>query len=168
MVRLFAVDLSESDLKSFTRRNGTWPLRTALGADVLEAEHVEVFSVSDLSGLGLAGYLEEGMGVSSRELEPFRPQLAALDGAVMVLTSRAFGGTAQTIAPRAPLRLIATFSEDRPDVKFAPLPSASAKGTLAGPGDAGQSQGKRPGSLVLLLISALVLAVIAGILWGLV
>lgn len=133
VVRLFAVDLPAEEIAAFTRRNGTWPLRDSLGAERLDPDKVEVFDVADLSGVGLAGYLEEGMGIAPEQIAPMRAQIDALRGAVLVLPSSAFGGTEQTLAPRAPLRLVARFSEEREPVSFDPLPDESAQPTAPAP-----------------------------------
>ena len=126
VVRVFDVDLTAQEAEAFNRRNGTWPLRDALGAEVLDPEHVDLIQVEDLEGVGLVGYLEEGMGVAAAELADHRPALDRLSGTVLVLGSRAFGGAAQVVRPSAPLRLVATFTEDRPPVSFDPLPDAGA------------------------------------------
>lgn len=132
LVWVFAVDLDETEIKGFTRKNGTWPVQEALGVDTLDPERVEVFPVSDLEGLGLSGYLEEGLGVPGEQLRDMRARLDAVQGWVLVLTSKAFGGSAQTFTPRAPLRLLASFTEYRTPVTFEPLPSEAAAGTVAG------------------------------------
>ena len=127
VVRLFAIDLQGGAIDTFTRSNGTWPLRDALGADMLNAQRIEIFDVSDLSGMGLAAYLHEGQGVTTQELDPLRSQLDSLTGTVMVVLSSAFAGTAQTLEVKAPLRLVATLNEDRPPVQFDTLPDEAAK-----------------------------------------
>ncbi|MFK7938125.1 MAG: hypothetical protein AB8B82_02005 [Roseovarius sp.] len=155
VVRVFAIDLTDDALKAFVRRNGSWALQEALGADVLTPDLVEVFDVADLTGLGLSGYLHEGQGIAPGDLDPLRAQLDAITGSVMVLPSSAFAGTAQTLSVRAPLRLVATFNEDKPPVAFEPLPDASAKGEVSPegkprPSDAAMSG--RVATVALLLI----------------
>lgn len=133
VLRVFAVDLEGEALAAFTRRNGDWPVQKALGAKTLTPERVEIFPVSDLEGVGLSGYLEDGQGVAPGELDGLRGQLDAVTGTVMVLPSSAFAGSAQTLTPRAPLRLIATLNEERPPVRFDPLPSEAAMGIVTPP-----------------------------------
>ncbi len=161
VVRVFAVDLPEDQIAGFNRQNGTWPLQEALGADVLNADHVELFPVSDLDELGLTGYLEQGYGMDHADLADMRARLDGLSGHVLIVTSRAFGETAQTLTPRAPLRLIASFNEDTAPVAFEPLPSKAARGTTGGkaaPSDAAMSG--RIASLALLVLFALVAVVV--------
>lgn len=166
-VWVFAVDLDPDEIAAFSRRNGDWPLRGALGADALDPEHVDVFDVSDLRGLGLAAYLEEGHGVAPEQLAPLRARLDAQEGAVLVLTSRAVAARDQVLIPHEPLRLLASLAEERPPVAFAPLPSEAATGTLS---PAGGGTGGGPlaggvwvwiwlGALALILVVAAIIAV---------
>lgn len=127
VVRLFDVDLPAKDIATFVRRNGNWPLCEALGAEYLDQDRIEVFDVADLTGVGLAGYLQEGMGIPSDQIAPLRERLNALAGAVLVVPSSAFGGTAQTLTPRAPLSLVASLMEAGDTVTFRPLPDESAR-----------------------------------------
>jgi len=131
LVRLFSIDLPPEDIPSFVEENGDdWPLRAALGAGHLEHEYIEVFPVSDLTGLGLIGYMNEGLGISQADLAGDRAQLDAVSGHVLVVLSRAFGGHEQQIAPQPPLRWIGTWREERAPVQFETLPHESAQGEV--------------------------------------
>jgi len=164
VVRLFDVDLSPDEAKAFNRQNGAWPLRDALGAETLEPNHVEVFQVDDLAELGLSGYLEEGLGIAPGEVEEHRGTITALKGTVMIVTSRAFGGTAQTLRPRAPLRLAATFSEDRGPVRFDPLPSETAKGEIGRTARKQPSEASVSGRVAMVALLVL-FALVAVVIW---
>lgn len=161
VVRVFDVDLPADRIKAFNRRNGTWPLQDALGAAMLDPAHVDLIALADLDELGLSGYLAEGHGISPEDMRDMRGRLDALSGHVLIVTSRAFGGQEQTLSPRAPLHLVATFTEDRPPVSFDPLPSQAARGTTGGkppPSDAAMSG--RVASVALLVLFALVAVVV--------
>ena len=162
VVRVFDVDLDVEEAKAFNRRNGSWPLQEALGAEVLDPNHVDLFQVKDLEGYGMVGYLEQGLGVSSHEIEDNHVRLEALTGTVLVVGSRAFGGQAQVLDVRAPLHLVAVLNEDRPPVSFERLPDASATGSVAPakapPSDAAMSG--RVAMIALLVIFALTAVVI--------
>ncbi len=161
VVRVFDVDLTPEEIKPFNRRNGIWPLQQALGADTLDPDHIELFPVEDLDELGLARYLEEGHGIDADEIAEMRQRLDGLSGHVLIVKSRAFGGTAQTLEPRAPLRLIASFNEDRAPVSFDPLPSEGARGTTGGkPPPSPAAMSGRVASIALLVLFLLVAVVV--------
>lgn len=163
-VWVFAVDLAGAELEAFTRRNGSWPLREALGAEALDPARVEVFAVSDLEGVGLARYLQEGHGIAPGDLQGLRERLDAQTGTVMVLASRAFEGREQTLTPRAPLRLLASLSEERTPVTFASLPSEAAVGTVA-PAPASRPARGRWGcaGVLIIVVAAILLALLAAL-----
>lgn len=162
LVWVFAVDLEGDEAARFNRRNGEWPVQKALGAETLDPEHVEMFPASDLEGVGLAGYLEEGMGIPRDQIEDVRGRLDAQQGWVLVVTSKALDGKAQTLTPQAPLRLIGSFSEDRAPVSFEPLPSGGRK-EAPEPAAQPEAAGARNwiwavvGAVALVIILALVL-----------
>lgn len=167
VVRLFAVDLPASEIEAFGRPNHEadtddppWELRQALGAEYLDADFVELFPLADLKGVGLTGYMTEGLGIAEADVEPDRARLEALSGHVLVVLSAAFGGVAQVIAPRTPLRWIGTYVEEHAPVQFRPLPTEAAKGnvntttTTKSPSDAAISG--RVATVVLVFLGLLV------------
>jgi len=159
VVRVFALDLPKAQIEAFLKRGDRWPMAEALGANHLDPDHIETFDLSDLAGLGLAGYLAEGQGIPEAQLAPKRAALDALSGTVMVATSRAFAAMPQTLKPTAPLRMIAQFTEERGPIAFDPLPAASAapkdaKPARKKPSDAAMSG--RVATVVLLVLAALV------------
>lgn len=166
VVRVFSVDIPAKEIPAFNARNGRWPLREALGAETLDPEHVEVFDAADLTGVGLPGYLTEGHAIPEDQIAPLRGQLTAQTGTLMVVTSRAFGGEAQVLTPRAPLRLIASFSEANAPITFGALPDAAAHRetpeekpqAAKKPSDAAMSG--RVAMIVLLVLALLVLAMV--------
>ncbi len=157
VVRVFDVDLTAEEAGPFNRRNGSWPLQEALGAEALDPEYLDLFQIEDLEGVGLAGYLHDGMGVAEQDLAEHRAALDRLSGTVLVVGSRAFGGVAQTLRPHAPLHLVATFNEDKTPVTFEPLPDESArsdsKPKKPPPSDAAMSG--RVATIALLVLFAL-------------
>lgn len=129
LIRIYAIDLPDDRLPAFTQPqfNGdaapTWAFQNTLGAAHLEEEFVKIFPMEDLEGLGMAGYLIEGNGVAEADVAPYRELLDGLEGTVAVVFSAAFGGTAQVLSPAHPLRYIAAFSEEAPDIRFKTLPN---------------------------------------------
>jgi len=162
VVRLFTVDLPESELDDFADdSDGPSALQEALGVDRLNMDFVELFPVNTLEGVGLAGYMVDGLGVSPTDGEEDRARLEAIRGNVLVVLSGAFGGQAQTLTPKSPLRWVGTYTEERAPVNFKPLPSESAKGSTGGktpPSDAAMSG--RVASIALLVLFALVAVVV--------
>jgi hypothetical protein len=158
-VRVFTAALTPEEMQ----RDKASLAPKLLGDPDLDPAYVELFDVADLSDIGLAGYLTEGLGVPDAALEADRSLLQGLKGPVLVLLSKALHGRAVTLTPDPRLSLIGTYIEDRPPVHFAPLPSAAAEGVLtptAVPGPPPQ----RPTLAFVLLGAALVL--VAGVaLW---
>lgn len=101
-------------------------LREALGAPHLDTAQIELFPVTDLQDMRLSGYLARGHGIPADQLDGMRGRLDGLTGRVLLLPSRALGGAAQEITPRAPLRLVGRFSEETPAVRFDSLPDGGA------------------------------------------
>ncbi|MDX5349466.1 MAG: hypothetical protein LPJ95_02005 [Paracoccaceae bacterium] len=125
-VRVFSAALSPQEVQ----RDKAGLVASLLRDPDLDPAHVELFDTADLSGVGLAGYLAEGLGVSETALAPDRARLDALTGPVLILRSRALHGRAVTLDPDPRLTLIATYAEDRPPVHFEPLPTSAAQGSL--------------------------------------
>lgn len=143
LVRLFAVDLPADEIETFrtpdTNEDGdlvAWPLKAALGASYLDEDFIELFPVRDLEELGLRGYMVQGLGIAEADVAEDALRLDAVKGSVLVILSNAFGGFAETLAPRAPLRWIGTYKEETAPVTFAPLPSDAARGVVETPGPA--------------------------------
>lgn len=166
VVRVFDVDLDRAEAEAFNRRNGSWPLKEALGAESLDPHHLDLIQVEELTGFGLRQYLEEGMGVAWDDLEDQHVVIEGLKGTVLVVGSRAFGGQAQVLTPRAPLKLVATLNEEKPPIKFDPLPSAGAQVVPAPEEPAGPEPKKKSDAAMsgrVAMIALLVLFVLTAV-----
>lgn len=128
-VRVFTAALTPEEMQ---RDKASLILRL-LGDPDLDPAYVELFDVGDLSDIGLAGFLSEGLGVRDVALEPDRALLQGLKGPVLVLLSKALHGRAVTLTLDPRLNLIGTYTEDRQAVHFEPLPNAAAEGVLTPP-----------------------------------
>jgi hypothetical protein len=135
VVRVFAVDLPEAEARAFAADPAA--VARALGAEGLDAAHVDVFPVSRVAPLGLPLFLEEGHGVAASDTAPQAEALDALEGHVALVTSGAFRGEARSLHVAPPLRLVGTFREERAPVAFGALPAAGADGAAPPDGDAG-------------------------------
>lgn len=150
-LRVFTARLSPDDLK----RDKATLAATLLHDPDLDPAFIEIFDLADLSGVGLAGYLTEGLGVPETAITD-RAGLDALQGPVLILLSKALHGREATLTLDPRLTLVGTYAEARPPVHFEPLPTAAAKGRLtpAQPADPGP---QRPRSAFLLFGIALAL-----------
>jgi hypothetical protein len=158
-VRVFAARLTPDELQSDKSRL----VANLLGDPDLDPAYIEIFDLAELSGVGLAGYLTEGLGVPAPALAADRARLEALKGPVLILLSKALHGRKVTLTPDPRLTLVGTYAEDRPPVHFEPLPTTAAKGFLT-PGLPSNLTPQRPTLAFLLL--GLALALVAGVaLW---
>lgn len=167
LVRLFAVDLHADEIDAFrTSPSADTPssLAKALGATTLNSESCELFDVADLEEMGLTGYMVDGLGIAQAEITLDIARLSAQKGWVLVVLSSAFGGMEQTLSPKAPLRWLATYKEDRAPIHFAELPSQSAQGSAAVPSPDAPARSPHL-TLMLALLALPTLAVCVGLLF---
>ena len=177
VVRVFTIDLPESDLAAFAAPGpgagsdgSDWPLRRALGVSTLDPDFVEVFPVRDLDGIGLVGYLTAGQGVAPEDIAPETARLKDIRGQLLVITSRAFRGVPQRLDPQPPLVAVGAWREAAPET---PLTDLSSDGARAGempkggavPEEADATPGRRrvPVFLFLVVIKVLVLLLILAV-----
>ena len=151
-VRVFTAQLTPGELQ----RDKASLAAKLLGDPDLDPAFIELFDVADLSGLGLPGYLTEGLGVPDVALATDRARLEALQDPVLILLSKALHGRAVVLTPDPRLTLVGTYAEARPPVHFEPLPTAAAEGTLT-PVLPPDRIPQRPTSAFLLLGAALAL-----------
>ncbi|MDF0601058.1 hypothetical protein P1J78_09980 [Psychromarinibacter sp. C21-152] len=170
VVRVFALDLSATEAEALAespQSNGApSPLAQLLGIDHLERDHVEIFPASDLTGVGLPGYLTEGLGIDEVDVEVDREKLEAETGYIVILHSRAFGGVKTRLTPETPLHLLGVYRLAQPATP-GPMPKADA-GAEAEPAAPLQSPPPRlPRTLALIvLLAAAVLALGLAYLFG--
>lgn len=163
-IRVFAISRPMPDM-SRALKNQT---KEALAAELLgvevDAGAIELFALSDLTGVGLPRYLAEGYDVSDTQLASDRARLEALDGYVLLLFSRAFDGAQATLQPSPDLTLIGTYHEAAAAMQGAPIESAAAKPYSGTPAEtpAIAPQG-RPGSAMIVLGIVIVLVLL--LLW---
>ncbi|OZB17046.1 MAG: hypothetical protein B7X55_06930 [Rhodobacterales bacterium 34-62-10] len=140
-IRVLAVNLPEAQVAAMLRdappaAPGELPEIPAAAAllnwPALDTRHTALFAVRDLTGVGLTGYLTEGLGLEDAQIAPDRSRLAALDGYVLILLSRAFGGQAVTLDIPPALTLIGTYREKSAPVLFEPLPAGGAQDAPSG------------------------------------
>lgn len=126
-VRVFSLSMSAAEARHLD-------LEQAFGLVPSNPDRIEIFPVSNLDGVGLAGYLTQGCGIPETQVAPDRARLDALDGHVLVLHSRAFGDDGATVTPAPELTLIGTYAEARTDMT--PLPPLDSDAARPSPGQA--------------------------------
>ncbi|MFC3614672.1 hypothetical protein ACFORG_12940 [Lutimaribacter marinistellae] len=161
LVRLFKLNMRPEEAR-FLKEPGA--AAQVLGVEEMEDGQVEIFPVSDLEELGLAGYLREGLGVPAERLDTER--LAGIEGWVMVVRSPAFGGRAETLRPAPKVELVDIFAEEGVDWTPGPEPleveSAKPHSTPRVPPRQARQEARNKGAMVFAIVMALV---IGGLLW---
>ncbi|MEW2913010.1 hypothetical protein [Leisingera sp. JC11] len=163
VIRLFALDM-RPEQAAFLKEPGA--LVQVLGIEALDMDQVEIFPVSDLEDIGLTGYLTEGCGVPRAQVEEDREMLQALEGHVLLIRSRAFGGEETRLTPADQIVLKGTYGERRTNWSAAPATAESAKPYSApklSPREA-RSQARRIGATLFTIVMTL----IALLVWALV
>lgn len=126
LIRLFALDLPSDEVAGLREAE----LARLLGVENIDVDQIDLFSTDDLQGLGLVGYMAEGLGIAPEDLEEDRARLEALKGHLLIVRSAAFKGQYALLTAQAPLRWIGTYPEATSAIKFEPLPSEAAKGNV--------------------------------------
>lgn len=153
-IRVFALNLSGDTGTPLTSGGAG----QALGVEQIDPVYVEIFPVKDLEGLGLAGYLTEGCGISADQVSPDKVRLNALGGHIMLVFSRAFSAKAATLHQTSDLTLIATYDETPLGWSGTTLTTDSAKprvGTVRTPRTA-RSRARRIGGSIFAVFMVLI------------
>jgi hypothetical protein len=167
-LRVFALDMTLAEVAALRDMNAVLnpgqvipPLRADAAQRLLgvavDVTQVDLFHSDDVEAIGLAAYLIEGNAVAEAQIAADTDMLDAYKGYVMAVRAQAFGGQAATLTTAAQLRLMGTYTEETPSVRFEPLPEQAAKGVLA-QGRAPMSDARIGGmvaTFVLLFLAAL-------------
>lgn len=163
LIRVFAVNRTAAELPLALKSQDKAALAAKLlGHDIADGG-AELFPVSDLSGIGLSGYLAEGYTVPDDQLRDARAKLDALEGYVLLVFSTAFEGRPTTLTLGADLTLIGTFGEAQPDMAVRPLESEAAQPYSGTPSATPPAPPKRRATGSLGVVGLFVLAAL--ILW---
>lgn len=169
-IHLFTVDLPEDALWAFVTPDpdtGEYPLARALGVATLEETQVEGAVIEDLVGIGLAGFLVEGIGADQAQIEADRTRIDALTGSVVIIRGAAFDGAAVPLTPAPPLTHLASWSMTPADTTMEPLTSDAATGTVPPAPQPAPTPGPRQSRMTLWLILGILALIVIGILFGL-
>ncbi len=158
-IRLFQLDM-RPEQAAFLKDPKA--LAQVLGIDTLDMEQVDIFAVSDLEEIGLAGYLTEGMGVPEAQIAADRARLAALEGHVMVIRSRAFGGREMRLTPAEQIRLVATYGTPGTEWTAPPIKTDSAQPYSAPklPPRKARAEARRIGATLFAVVMGLIFLVL--------
>lgn len=165
-VHVFAIDLTKDEAEAMATPEADWSLHMALGAPELDYNYVDLVDPDELGGLGLSGYLIEGLGLDPALIAADRAMLDGLTGPHAVISSLAFKGEALVLTPTNPVRWIATYAPE-PDVKsMEPLRSEAAEGEVVGrppkrPSDAAMSGRIAMLAILVLIVLTILVVVIA-------
>ncbi|SLN21683.1 hypothetical protein [Roseisalinus antarcticus] len=158
--RIFAVELAGEEAAAF---DDPEIIARALGIEDLPHGQYEYFPVSNLDGLGLAGYLTEGLGIATESVRADRARLNAVRGHVLIVLSAGVRG--RTLRPVSPLRWIGTYAEPVTIAPMEKLRSESAEGLIGDPkprpSDAAMSGRIAMLALLVLLLLVILMVVIA-------
>lgn len=178
VLRIYSINVPAGDIEAFTTNHREffagepepdyWALKDWLGADTLNAEHINIIDIADLSDMPFTTYLIDGYDVTDEDIEAHRTTLDALGGHLAIITSAAFGGVEQDLKANTDalkrdntfLIHAATLRQSRANITFRPLPDESAKGPVEDlpqkkkPSDA--AMGGRVATIALLVMGLLV------------
>ncbi len=170
-VWVFALDLPPAEAEAVVEGGpgSDWPLKELMGAGSLRARHIEAFPASDLAGVGLPGYLVEGLGIDVQDVEQDRVKLEASDRHIVIASARAFDGEEQRLSPRLPLRHLGTYSQIQTEQRLVPLPGAKSEAEIPptpGVAPAPQVTPRGGRGIIGLVAAAIVVLILAWFLSG--
>ncbi|NRB16820.1 MAG: hypothetical protein HRU33_04370 [Rhodobacteraceae bacterium] len=160
LIRVFALDMPPEQTR-FLREPGA--LAQVLGVEEINLDQVEIFPISDLEELGLAGYLTQGCAVPADQLRGDHARLSSLSGHVLLIRSRAFGGVETYLTPARQITLIGAYGEDQTQWAGTSLHSDSAKPYSAShlSPRANRSKARRIGASIFAVVMLLLLILLS-------
>ena len=110
MIRVYEIGLPPDEAARLAEGDADG-MAEVLGVDRLDPAGVEVIDATALAGVGVDGYLVEGLGADEAALAADGARLRALSGPVAIVRSQAFGGRAVTLSPSSVLRPVGIYPE---------------------------------------------------------
>ncbi len=124
VIRVFSVSRPMAQMARALKQQSKAHIASDLLAHPVTDSNFELFALSDLAGVGLAGYLTDGYAVA---IHTDKRRLEALDGYVLVLFSNVAQTDAITLSPTPDLTLIGTYTERPGSRASVPIVSEAAK-----------------------------------------
>ncbi len=164
VLRVFAVSRPIPDMARASESRSKADLASELlGQDVPDSA-IELFALSDLTGVGLSRYLIDGQGAAEAEVAPDRTRLDALDGYVLLLRPGAFAGRDVTLRATPDLTLIGTYREEAAQTSAPPIDSEAAQPySGVAPLTPAKPPKGRPGNALVIVAIAVLLVI--GLIW---
>jgi hypothetical protein len=127
VIRIFAISRPMAAMARALKQQPTSVLASDLLGHKVAKDDFELFAVSDLTGVGLPGYLSDGYDIDKDAVRADRQRLDALDGYVLLLFSRVSDGGDVTLDPDRDLTLIGSYAEPKAAHAAAPIVAEAAK-----------------------------------------
>lgn len=154
-ILLFSLDMPAEQVRFLRDEEGA--LAQVLGLEHIDMGQVELFAAADLEGIGLIGYLHDGMGVPLAELDPHRDMLAAQTGQMLLIRARAFQESGATLTPAAPIDLLLRLGEEAPNWRANPGGGAAPERLSP---RAARNRARRIGATLFAIVMALIFLLI--------
>ncbi len=159
-IRVFAISRPIADMARALKQKPKAALADEMLGHPVTVEDIELFALSDLTGVGLPRYLSDGYDVDSQALRRDRARLDALDGYVLLVFSSVAADGDVRLSPGPDLTLIGTYHEARAQHAAGPIAVEAAKpytGTNPAPKAPGRS---RVGSALTAVLALMIMILI--------
>lgn len=161
--RVFSLSMSAAEAQQL-RDDGE--VQTArLGGAPQNPQGIEVFALSDLGEMGLAGFLRDGVDARAEDIERDRIKLAALEGWVLLVHSIAYAQKGAELTPDPALTLIGTYAQT-PAVMTSVKLEADAAAAYTGAVPAGPPEVSRSRTRAGWIVLALAVLALPFLLWA--
>lgn len=157
VVRVFAISRPMSTMARLLKQQPKAALASDLLAHDVTSDMIELFALSDLTGVGLSRYLADGYDIAPDALRADHLRLEGLDGYVLLLFSTIAGGATVSLRPHADLTLVGTYAEPKAMHAVQPIPSEAAK-PYSGTSDSPIAPNRSRVGSALTVIGALMIA----------
>jgi hypothetical protein len=160
VIRVFAISRPMATMARRLKQQPKLALASELLGHDVAPDDFELFAVSDLTGVGLPGYLSDGYDVDKAAVRADRQRLDALDGYVLLLFSRVSNEGDVTLRPDRDLTLIGSYAEPKAAHVAAPIVTGAAKPYSGAQRKATAAGRSRVGSALTALVAVAILTFI--------
>ena len=156
VIRVFAISRPIAGVARALKQQSKAALATDLLGHPVTTDMIELFALSDLTGVGLSRYLADGYDIEPDALRADHTRLEGLDGYVLLLFSSVAKDTTVTLRPHADLTLVGTYAEPKPMQAAAPISTDAAK-PYSGNNDTAQAPKRSRAGSILTVVCALLI-----------